>query len=96
MNSIKGVLAAGVALVACPCHLPLTLPLLLALTGGSAFGLWLAQNQWLVWLAATGLFVGGLFLAFVWLGQGKEGAACEVSTQRRKTSRPVVPSQSES
>ncbi len=88
-------LAAGVALITCPCHLPITLPLLLALTGGSALGLWLAQNQWFIWLAASGLFVSGLFLAFVWLEQRDEGTACKVSTQRRKRSRLVVTSKGE-
>ena len=36
MSSPKGIFAAAVALVACPCHLPITLPLLLVLTSGSA------------------------------------------------------------
>jgi len=83
MNSLKGILAAGVALVACPCHLPITLPILLVLTSGSAAGLWLAQNQWMVWLAATGLFVGGLALSFAWLSQEQSDAQCEIPAQRQ-------------
>lgn len=83
MNTFKGYVAAGIALIACPCHLVITLPLLLALTGGSALGLWLAQNQWLVWLAATGLFVGGLALAFVWLNQEQPDAQCEIPAAKR-------------
>jgi len=89
MNSIRGYLAAGIALIACPCHLIITLPLLLALTGGSAVGLWLAQNQGLVWLAATGLFVGGLALAFVWLSQEQTDAQCEIPASKRVVSSPI-------
>lgn len=88
MNSIQGYLAAGVALIACPCHLVATLPLLLALTGGSAIGLWLAQNQGLVWLAATGLFVSGLALAFVWLSQEQTDTQCEIPASKRVVSSP--------
>lgn len=83
MNSLKGYLAAGIALIACPCHLVITLPLLLVLTGGSAIGLWLAQYQWLVWLAATGLFIGGLALAFVWLSKEQTEAQCEMPAAKR-------------
>ena len=83
MSSPKGIFAAAVALVACPCHLPITLPLLLVLTSGSAVGLWLAQNQWLVWLAATGLFVGGLALSFVWLSKEQTEAQCDIPTAKR-------------
>ena len=44
MQTMKGVGAGLVALITCPCHLPLTLPLLLTLTGGTAVGFWLAAN----------------------------------------------------
>lgn len=77
MTTLKGTIAAFLAFVVCPCHLPLTLPLLLTLTGGSALGLWLASNQWLVWLASTGLFLGGLLLAWYWLTRPAAGAQCE-------------------
>lgn len=89
MNTLKGYLAAGIALITCPCHLVVTLPILLALTGGSAVGLWLAQNQWLVWLAATGLFVGGLALAFVWISQEPADSQCELPASRRVVSSPI-------
>lgn len=88
MNSIKAILAAGIALIACPCHLPLTLPLLLALTGGSAVGLWLAHNQGLIWLAATGTFAGGLVLAFVWLSSDKQ-TQCEIPALKPIETNPI-------
>jgi len=70
-HTIKGYAAGVVAFVACPCHLPLTLPLILALTAGTAVGGWLAANTTLIYLAATVLFLGGLLLAGKWLMQGR-------------------------
>jgi mercuric ion transport protein len=45
LQTIKGSGVGLVALIACPCHLPLTLPLLLALSSGTAVGGWLTANQ---------------------------------------------------
>ena len=83
MQMIKGAAAGLVALVACPCHLPLTIPLLLLLTSGTAAGLWLATNQWFVWAASTALFVAGLGLAFLWLGRAATEDQCEIPQVRR-------------
>ncbi len=51
-----------------PCHLPLTLPLLIALTAGTAFGVWIVapRNVILISAISTGFFIGGLALAFKW------------------------------
>ena len=69
--------------LACPCHLPLTLPLLIALFGGSALGGWFATNTGLVIGLSTGYFIAALVVGF-WLlnRQGthrpnsSDGAAC--------------------
>lgn len=58
---------AGLAFVACPCHLPITLPLLLTVTAGTAVGSWLAQNTTLIYATFTVYFVGGLLLSMRWL-----------------------------
>lgn len=73
MIKIKAYVAGVVAFIACPCHLPLTLPLLISLTAGTAFGAWLAHNTVLVGVIATVAFIGGLALAFIWFAQP---AAC--------------------
>ena len=65
----RGYLAAGIALVVCPCHLVVTLPLLLSLTAGTALGAFLQQNSWWLLGASIVLFIGSLFLAAQWLGQ---------------------------
>ena len=66
---IKGYVAGAVAFVACPCHLPITLPLLIALTAGTAFGTWLGNNTLTVAVILTVVFVGGIALAFKWVGE---------------------------
>ncbi|GAB4407293.1 MAG: hypothetical protein Fur0044_00090 [Anaerolineae bacterium] len=65
----KGYIAGTVAFVTCPCHLPITLPLLIALTVGTAFGAWLENNAVTVGLISTVIFIGGAVLAFKWIGE---------------------------
>ena len=71
MTKIKAYIASVVTFIACPCHLPLTLPLLISLTAGTAFGAWLAApgNLLLVGVISTVIFIGGLALAFKWSTQ---------------------------
>ena len=90
MQMMKGTIAGFVALVACPCHLPLTIPALLLLTSGTAVGAWLAANTWFVWAGSFALFIGGLALAFLWLGQSATGAQCEVPTNKQSQSRALL------
>ncbi len=47
-NRIRGYVAAGVALITCPCHLVLTLPLFLSITAGTAAGAFLERNYYAV------------------------------------------------
>ena len=68
-HTIKGYLAGVVAFIACPCHLPITLPLLIALTAGTAFSKWLANNIFPIGAISTVVFIGGLALAFKWFNQ---------------------------
>ena len=73
---IRGYLAAGVALITCPCHLVLILPLILSVTAGTAVGGFLEQNYGFVIAASIIAFIGGLVLAFRWLGNSlSEGGA---------------------
>ncbi len=65
---IRGYLAAGVALITCPCHLVLILPLLLSVTAGTATGAFLEQNFYVVIAVSIIVFIGGLVLAIRWLG----------------------------
>jgi mercuric ion transport protein len=60
MKTLTGYLLTATALIACPCHLPFTLPLALALLGGTASGAALGANVWLVVAGATVYFVAAL------------------------------------
>ncbi len=66
MRSRSGLILTVTGFLACPCHLPLTLPLLLAMLGGTSLGLFLRENTGLIFAAAGVYFlvaIGiGLFL----------------------------------
>lgn len=82
-HTIRGFVAGGVAFIVCPCHLPLTLPILLALTAGTAVGGWLANYTTIIYAASTVLFIGGLLLAGKWL-MADEAAACPVDLKEKQ------------
>ena len=69
LSSMKGYGMAALALIACPCHLPITLPILVALTAGTAFSAWLSNNFLTLAGVLTVIFVGALVLAFRWIGR---------------------------
>lgn len=78
-KAIRGYIAGAAAFIICPCHLPLTLPLLLTLTASTAVGGWLANNTAIIYSASFALFMGGLLLAGRWLTAG-ETEACALDT----------------
>lgn len=57
-GAIKGYLLLIMAALTCPCHLPV----LLALTAGTALGSALSRHLWLAGLLLTICFVGALYL----------------------------------
>jgi len=75
--TLRGSIAGAVAFIICPCHLPVTLPLLLTLTAGTAVGGWLANNGTMVTIGSAVLFIAWLVLAVKWLIAG-ERKACAI------------------
>ncbi len=65
-HAFRAFVAVMAALIFCPCHLPATLPLLIALTAGTAVSAWLSHNTLLAVGISTILFCGGLALALKW------------------------------
>jgi hypothetical protein len=69
MRRMGGIVLTMTGFLACPCHLIITLPLLLSLLAGTALGSFLSHNTSLVYAGATIYFVGALALgAFLLLG----------------------------
>lgn len=66
-NKFRSYIATVFAVISCPCHLPLTLPILLALTAGTVLGRWLAGNIGVIIVISTAVFIGGLSLSLRWM-----------------------------
>jgi mercuric ion transport protein len=62
MRRIGGVVLTVTGFLACPCHLIITLPLLISLLAGTAVGSFLSRNVGLVYTGAGLYFVVALVL----------------------------------
>ena len=81
MRRIGGVVLTVTGFLACPCHLIITLPLLLSGLSGTALGSFLSHNTGLIYTGATIYFVVALALGYWFLfgpkREKREGdAAC--------------------
>lgn len=70
MRRIGGVVLTVTGFLACPCHLIVTLPLLVSLLAGTAQGSFLTRNTGLVYTGASIYFVVALALGY-WFLFGK-------------------------
>ena len=57
MSNIWGAILAVTGFIACPCHLPFTLPLIIGVLGGTGIGVGIAANVNLIYAFATGYFI---------------------------------------
>ena len=81
MRRIGGVVLTVTGFLACPCHLIITLPLLISLLAGTALGSFLSRNPGLVYTGAAIYFVVALALGAWFLfgparGKREMDAAC--------------------
>ncbi|MBW8012179.1 MAG: hypothetical protein FVQ83_13240 [Chloroflexi bacterium] len=74
VDEAKGWVAVIVGFIACPCHLPITFPILLSLTAGTAFGAWLTNNTIMFGSILTVIFLVGLGLGFYWINETGKSA----------------------
>jgi mercuric ion transport protein len=79
MRRIGGVVLTVTGFLACPCHLIITLPLLISLLAGTDLGSFLSHNTGLVYAGAVIYFVVALALGSSLLF-GKSRPKCEVDT----------------
>ena len=79
----KGWVAVLTGFIACPCHLPFTLPLALTLTAGTALGAWIASNTFLIGVVLTVYFLGALGVGWYWLTK-EDSHALEVTQGEKK------------
>lgn len=78
-----------VALVSCPCHLPVTLPIIITLTQG--LGLWITNNMGMVAIISSTIFVGSLFLTFRCINIQSETCAVPQTTKAKRISDRIMP-----
>ena len=57
MSNIWGGVLAVTGFIACPCHLPFTLPILIGVLGGTGVGAGVAANVNLIYVITTGYFI---------------------------------------
>ena len=66
MGRVWGGVLVVTGFIACPCHLVITLPLILGALGSTGLGAYLIDKQGLIYGVATGYFIlglaGGLYL----------------------------------
>ncbi len=68
-----GYILGATALIACPCHLALTLPIALTVLGGTALGAAITAHTGLLVAGATVYFVGVLAAAIYLLNRLSDG-----------------------
>jgi len=79
----RGFLAAALALVFCPCHLIITLPLVLSLLGGTVFARFLRSHTGFLLAVSFVFFVAAIAFAVRWLtGRTSKTHSNKLSTRR--------------
>lgn len=75
-RNMRGIFFLVTGFIACPCHLVVTLPILLTLTAGTAVGAFLANNVWLIAAMASVYFIAamGLGLRAFWRDDSPKSA----------------------
>jgi len=73
MSRVWGGVLAVTGFVACPCHFPLTLPLILGVLGGTGIGSFIGANTSLVYGIAAGYFIVAVGVGWYFL-VGKRAA----------------------
>ncbi len=88
MSRVWGGVLAVSGFVVCPCHFPLTLPLILGVLGGTGLGSFIGANTGLVYGISTGYFIIGIGVGWYLLMRKKTGRLpLEANQKMRNTAR---------
>lgn len=89
---MRSYLAGALALITCPCHLVLVLPLLLTLSAGTALHAFLVQHTTWLYVISGILFVISLVLAVYWwpVQAGEEACCLPASETSDQEEQPVA------
>ena len=72
MTKIWGGILAVTGFIACPCHLPLTVPLFLGVLGGTGVGSFVGTHAGLFYGLATGYLIAAVAVGiYLWPGAGE-------------------------
>ncbi len=69
MRSLTGLFLTASGVLACPCHLPFTLPLLLSVLGETSLGLFVRQNPSFLFIGASVYFLTAIGVGLALLGR---------------------------
>ncbi len=73
MSRVWGGILAVTGFVACPCHFPLTLPLILGVLGGTSIGSFIGTNTSWIYGIATAYFIVGIGVGWYLLMRKRPG-----------------------
>ncbi len=80
-KTVTGWFFTVTGILACPCHLVITLPLAVAVLSGTALGGWMATHEGAIATGATIYFVGAVVVGFTLLSMRRSqqaGSTCAV------------------
>ena len=73
MSRVWGGVLAVTGFVACPCHFPLTLPLILGMLGGTGIGSFIGANTSWIYGIVTAYFIVGIGVGWYLLMRKRTG-----------------------
>lgn len=78
-------ISSFIAFISCPCHLPISLPIILSITAGTSLGVWISNNTNMLAMISSVLFLGSLLLTFYWANKQNNVCLIPNEVQKRKT-----------
>ncbi len=84
MSKIWGGVLTATAFIACPCHFPLTLPILLGILGGTGVASFIGAHTGLIYGIASVYFIIGVGAGWYLLNKRRlQGTRCELPVRER-------------